>query len=229
VNNGADDPKDSDMDNLYFSTTGPHQYRVFYRPGMDGGGTWFGQEYATVLSTLYPNRQFRNCLEWCAGPAFIGYNILDHGLCKHLTLIEIHDETAAQSERSRSDSHNKCVDQVTIYNSGTISDIPAEKQFDLIVGNPPHFPHASVDPDVSRIESDDGWRVHRDFFANVKPRLAPDGVILLQENMIGSTVETFEKCIQHAGLQVRQWFRSPKWFKYPEDNCQIYYIEIVHV
>jgi methylase of polypeptide subunit release factors len=215
------------MNNLYFSTTGADQYRVYYQPGMDGGGTWFGQEYAEILSKKYPDRKFQHCLEWCAGPAFIGYNILDHGLCNHLSLIEIHAATAAEAERTRLDSYNNCSDRVTIYNSGTISDIPAHAQFDLIVGNPPHFPYASTDPDVSRIESDDGWQVHQDFFANVKRRLAPNGVILLQENMIGSTAQLFEPYIRQAGLELQDWFTSPNWFRQPTDDCQIYYMEIV--
>lgn len=215
------------MNNLYFSTTGATQYHVYYQPGMDGGGTWFGQEYSDIIAARYADRVFANCLEWCAGPAFIGYNILDHGLCQHLTLLEIHALTVAQAERSRVDPHNSCSDQVTIYNSGTMSDIPAHSQFDLIVGNPPHFPHASTDPEVSRIESDDGWQIHQEFFANVKNRLSPNGVILLQENMIGSTVDTFDLYIKQAGLELRDWFVSPKWFRHPTDDCQIYYMEIV--
>ena len=216
------------MNNLYFRTSGSHQYRVYYQPGMDGGGTWFGQEYAEILSEKYPERQFRNCLEWCAGPAFIGYNILDHGLCDQLTLLEIHAPTVAQAERSRTDSHNNCAELVTIYNSGTIADIPAAAQFDLIVGNPPHFPHPSTDPHVNRIECDVDWKIHQDFFANVKNRLAPEGIILLQENMLESTVHTFEPYIRRNGLRVLSWYTSPRWFKQPEESCQIYYIEIGH-
>jgi tRNA1(Val) A37 N6-methylase TrmN6 len=216
------------MNNLYFSTTGVNQYRVYYQPGMDGGGTWFGQEYAEILPKKYPDRKFQHCLEWCAGPAFIGYNILDHGLCKHLSLIEIHAATAAEAERTRLDSHNNCSDLVIIYNSGTVSDIPTETKFDLIVGNPPHFPHASEDSDVSRIESDVDWQVHQDFFDNIKSRLSADGIILLQENMLESTVATFEPYIKQNGLQVISWYPSPRWFKQPEEDCQIYYIEITH-
>lgn len=227
-NNGDDVPRDFKMNNLYFSTSGQRQYRVYYEPGMDGGGSWFGQEYTEILSSRYPNRVFGNCLEWCAGPAFIGYNILDHGLCQHLTLIEIHSATVEQAIKTKMDSYNNCADRVTIYNSGTVADIPNYTQFDLVVGNPPHFPHASVDADVSRIESDPEWLIHRDFFSNIKTRLLENGVILLQENMIGSTAKTFEHYVNQAGLKITEWFVSPKWFKQPEEICQIYYIEITH-
>lgn len=216
------------MNNLYFCTEGPRNFKVFYQPGMDGGGTWFGQEYVSIIKERYPEKTFSNCLEWCAGPAFIGYAILDHGLCNYLSLIEIHTPTAQQADRSRTDPGNNCADQVTIYNTGDIGQIPEGVKFDLIVGNPPHFFHASTDPVVSRIESDPGWLVHQNFYNNITQYLADDGVILLQENMVESTVDTFRSYIDAAGLKVTDWFRSPKWFKYPKDTCLIYYIEMTH-
>jgi methylase of polypeptide subunit release factors len=216
------------MNNLYFSTQGPRNFKVFYEPGMDGGGTWFGQEYISVIPERYPRRIFENCLEWCAGPGYIGYSILDHGLCNHLSLVEIHTPTAQQAQRTKEDSSNQCDSQVTIYNTGDISQLPENAKFDLIVGNPPHFFHASTDPTSSRIESDPGWQVHQNFFANIAQHLTRDGVILLQENMLETTVDTFSPYIESAGLKVTDWFQSPKWFGYPKDSCLIYYIEIMH-
>jgi len=214
--------------NLYFSTNGPRNFKVYYQPGMDGGGTWFGQEYIEVIKQRYPDKQFDNCLEWCAGPAFIGYAILDHALCRHLTLVEIHEPTAAMADKSRLDAHNQCADEVTIYNIGDISQLPEHEKFDLIVGNPPHFLFPSVDPDVSRIESDPNWAVHQNFYANIAEHLAPGGVILLQENMLESRPDSFKYFIREAGLKITDWFESPNWFKKPDDMCQIYYLEVRH-
>jgi methylase of polypeptide subunit release factors len=216
------------MNNLYFSTKGPRNFKVFYEPGMDGGGTWFGQEYISIIQERYPGKIFSNCLEWCAGPGYIGYAILNHGLCKHLSLIEIDPPTAQQAEQTRTDSDNNCSNEVTIYNTGDIGKIPNDVEFDLIVGNPPHFFHASTDPIASRIQSDPGWQVHQNFYANIASRLSDNGVILIQENMMGSTVETFNPYVEQAGLQVTDWFRSPMWFKYPKDSCLIYYMEVMH-
>jgi len=216
------------MDNLYFTTSGKTGYQVFYKPGMDGGGTWFGQEYADVIKELYRNRVFSNCLEWCAGPGYIGFNLLDHGLCKNLSLLEIHTPTAEQAIKSKHSIFNGCANAVTVYNAGSVAAIDPTTKFDLVVGNPPHFPNASDDPDVSRIESDPDWAVHADFFKNIKTRLAPDGVILLQENMIGSTPSVFEPYINANNLRINSWFKSKNWFDYPDELCKIYYIEIVH-
>lgn len=216
------------MNNLYFLTEGPRNLKVFYQPGMDGGGTWFGQEYISVIQQRYPGRVFKNCLEWCAGPGFIGYSILDHGLCEHLSLVEIHTPTAQQAEKSKLDAANNCSSEVTVYNIGDLSLLPEDAQFDLVVANPPHFLHPSTDETVSRIESDPEWRVHQNFYANIAEHLTPDGIILMQENMVESTVESFDFYIREAGLKVTDWFKSPKWFKHPDETCQIYYIEIRH-
>jgi hypothetical protein len=69
---------------MEFITSGQSKLSVFYHSWMDGGGTWFGQEYVDVIRDRYPGRVFERCYEWCSGPGYIGFNILDHGLCGSL-------------------------------------------------------------------------------------------------------------------------------------------------
>ena len=48
--------------------------RVHYRQHLDGGGTYFGQDFVPYLELRHMPRQQR-VFEWCAGPGFIGFSI----------------------------------------------------------------------------------------------------------------------------------------------------------
>jgi hypothetical protein len=41
-----------------FNTNGNNNLTVFYDSWMEGGGTWFGQEYVEIISQRYPGRVF---------------------------------------------------------------------------------------------------------------------------------------------------------------------------
>jgi hypothetical protein len=67
-----------------------------------------------------------------------------------------------------------------------------------VVSNPPHF--ADRSPGQLRYH-DPEWGVHRGFFAQVASHLNPGAVVVLQENNIGSTADTFAAMIAQAGLK----------------------------
>ena len=212
-----------------FKTTGPNQYTVFHLPETDGGGTWFGQELVEVIKERYPGRQFKHCWEWCAGPGFIGFSILDHNLCQKLLLSDIYDpavELAKESARRAG-----VADHVDALLFRDVALLPVHYQFDLIVANPPHEPYGTPVVHTAdhggRIEADPGWASHQNFFKHVKKHLTPNGVIILQENQCGSTLKDFEPMINQSGLQVLDSWPSLKHF-HPDQECQIYYIEIAH-
>lgn len=209
---------------LYFSSTGPRNLKVYYQPGMDGGGTWFGQEYVTMVADRY-RRRMGVCFEWCAGPGFIGYSLLDHGQCDRLVLADCYQPAVAAAKQTATDPDNRIQDRVKVHQSLTIGDLPETEPFDLVVGNPPHFYHPSDHTTFDRLDCDPGWSTHQEFFAHIGDRLTDDGKILLQENWLGSQPDTFRPWIEAAGLQITEWWRSPAWFREGED-CQIYYIEI---
>ena len=212
-----------------FETTGAQKFKVLHLPETDGGGTWFGQEYITMLKQRYPGRQFDRCWEWCAGPGFIGFNLLDHGICNRLFLSDIYDpavELAKETARQAG-----IADRVHALLFRDLAILPLDYQFDLIVANPPHEPNGTpvihTADHGGRIESDPGWTSHKNFFGHVADHLTEDGVIILQENQLCSTVKDFEPMIKDAGLFMRAWWRSPEFF-HSEQQCQIYYIEIAH-
>lgn len=207
-----------------FITTGHNQFRVYHDSWMDGGGTWFGQEYVDIIQKRYPNRVFARCYEWCSGPAFIGFSILDHGLCQSLCVSDIYD--AAINRVNETALANR-IDNVSAYATGAVSGLPDHEMFDLVVANPPHFLECPGDDNYQRIAVDKDWAAHQEFFANIKQHLLPDGVILLQENQAGSLhrEKDFEAYINAAGLEITAVFDSPTHYT-PDHYTQIYYIEI---
>lgn len=207
-----------------FITSGPNHYRVQHDSWMDGGGTWFGQEYADIIAQRYPGRVFERCYEWCSGPAFIGFNILDHGLCQSLCTSDIYTEAI---ERVKETAEINSIDDVGAYATGTVAGLPDCEQFDLVVANPPHFLTCPGDDNYQRIAVDQNWAAHQEFFANIGRHLLPNGIILLQENQAGSLnrEHDFEPFITAAGLEITAVFNSPKHYN-PQDHTQIYYIEI---
>ena len=212
-----------------FQTGGNPNISVLYLDETDGGGTWFGQEYIPVLQQRYPNRKFRHAYEWCAGPGFIGFALLAHGICDQLLLSDIYDPAVELSKETarRADVSNQ-VDALLFRDMALL---PAHYQFDLIVANPPHEPFGTPIVHTAdhggRIEADPGWASHQNFFKHISKHLDNDGVILLQENAFRGAVENFQNMIELSGLEIKDSWPSTQYFK-PNTETQIYYIEIGH-
>jgi predicted RNA methylase len=170
--------------------------RVSYKNHLDGGGRGFGQDFIPLLQHYGLPKQGR-AFEWCAGPGFIGFSLLAHGLCETLCLADINPEAVQACRRTIAD--NSLSDRVAVYCSDNLGNIPPDERWDLVVSNPPHF----IDEYLGNLRAHDpDWRVHREFFRTVAPFLRPGGVIVLQENNAGSTVDTFRPMIEESGLAV---------------------------
>ena len=209
---------------MEFITSGQSKLSVFYHSWMDGGGTWFGQEYVDIIRDRYPGRVFERCYEWCSGPGYIGFNILDHGLCGSLCVSDVY-QPAIQAVHET--IKNNKLHNVSAYATGTVSQLPKNEKFDLVVANPPHFLSCPGDENYQRIAVDQNWTAHQEFFENIGRHLLPDGIILLQENQSGSMnrEQDFAPFIDTAGLQITAVVNSPKYYT-PDHHTRIYYIEI---
>ena len=86
---------------MQFNPGGPRGLNVYYDSWMEGGGTWFGQEYIELIKQRY-TRTFEKCYEWCSGPGFIGFGILDHELCKKVCLSDIYEPAINQAVKTTS-------------------------------------------------------------------------------------------------------------------------------
>jgi len=208
---------------MEFITSGANKYRVKYDSWMDGGGTWFGQEYIKIVKQRYP-KQFQRCYEWCSGPAYIGFGLLDHGICRGLCVSDIYEPAIQRVQETIAVNQ---LSTVTAYAIDSVSEMPDHEQFDLVVANPPHFLECPGDDNYQRIAVDADWQAHQDFFRYIGHHLLPGGVILLQENQAGSLrrEQEFEPFIDAAGLVITDVFNSPEYYT-PNHYTQIYYIEI---
>ena len=169
--------------------------RVYFKRHLDGGGTSFGQDFIPFLESRRTPRQQR-VFEWCAGPGFIGFSILAQGLAETLCLADINTEAVDACRLTITE--NGLAERVSVCYSDNLKDIPDSERWDLVVSNPPHF-----DDRVGDLRGhDDDWHLHREFFAAVGRFLKPGGVIVLQENNRGSTVETFRDMIEASDLSI---------------------------
>lgn len=170
--------------------------RVHFKKDLDGGGSGFGQEYISYLRNRGMPRQHR-VFEWCAGPGFIGFSMLGNGLAETLCVADINPAAVAACRRTIKD--NGLGERAVVYLSDNLADIPVSEKWDLVVSNPPHF----VDDFHGELRGHDpDWRIHREFFAGVRHYLKPGGMLIIQENNRGSTIETFRGMIEEAGLHV---------------------------
>ncbi len=170
--------------------------RVNYREHLDGGGRTSGIEYLPLFHDIGMPRQAR-VFEWCAGPGFIGFALLGYGFCDTLCLADVNPEAVEACRLTV--TQNGLAERVTVHHSDNLDAIPASEQWDLVVGNPPHF--IDISPGELRFHDED-WKLHRRFFAMIGRFLKPGGIIVLLENNRGSTVETFRSMIEAAGLSI---------------------------
>jgi methylase of polypeptide subunit release factors len=214
---------------MQYTTTGKYAINVYYDSWMDGGGMWFGLDYIDVINQRYPGRTFEHCLEWCSGPGFIGFELLDHGICSGLCLSDIYTPAIDRANETIAHLPDPLQHRASAYATAAVAGLPIAKQFDLVVANPPHFLECPGDDNIQRIKVDADWAAHREFFLSIKQHLLPNGIILLQENQAGSLAreQEFEADINESGLKITAVFDSKRYYT-PNDHTQIYYIEICH-
>lgn len=169
---------------------------VHYKKHLDGGGTYFGQDFIPLLKNWGVPKQQR-AFEWCAGPGFIGLSMMANGLCETLCLADINPEAVEACQRTV--TANGIASRVSVYESDNLKNIPSTEQWDLVVSNPPHFDNGYFEHELRA--HDPGWQLHRGFLQDVGKFLKPDGVVVLQENNNGSTAATFQPMIEEAGLK----------------------------
>jgi methylase of polypeptide subunit release factors len=151
----------------------------------DGGGS---TQYADFINFFKEKGddlpKYKNCLEWCAGPGFIGYSLLDEEVCQHVTFMDIH-EPAIDDARNNA-IFNNLTDRTSFYTIDAIHKLPTDLKFDLVVGNPPHSLKASEEwlnnKGLFRLIVDLDWKIHEEFFAHITDYLLPGAEVILSEN-----------------------------------------------
>ena len=177
---------------------------VNYSPDLDGGGMGFGQEFPRVIKEKMGKTA--HIFEFCAGPGFIGFSLLAKGLCEKLTLADISPEAVKACEETI--KKNNLQEKVSVYLSDCLDSIPETEKWDLVVGNPPHWPSSEdwYHADIKRF--DPGLKIHKRFYKDIHKFLKPNGSILFQENGRATTAEDFAPIIAESGLEIIDTFRA---------------------
>jgi methylase of polypeptide subunit release factors len=165
---------------------------------LDGGGSV--QRFQFVDKVKQQNKTYKSGLEWCAGMGLIGYNVFSQNLCETMSFNDLF-EPAIQNILENA-TNNQVSDKINAYLGNSISVIPTDKKFDLVVSNPPHtdnsegwreasmqnFIDSNREPwtpelydNWERLIVDEEWKSHYDFFKHLKNYLLPDADIFISE------------------------------------------------
>jgi hypothetical protein len=165
---------------------------VHYLPHLDGGGSTFGRQFLPLLKYLI--KPVPVAFEWCCGPAFIGFSLLGHGVCKKLFLSDANP--AAENAVRRTVHKNGLGKTVKFFLRDTVDALPRLPMLDLVVANPPHFNQCKG----NRLADDQNWRVHREFFECIHSRLRPNADVFLQENFMGAPPHLIVRLANYSKL-----------------------------
>jgi len=174
---------------------------------LNGGGILLTYEFAHIVSQKIG--KVHHAFEYCAGPGFIGFNLLANGLCDKLTLSDINPDAIKAIRQTIED--NNLQDKVSVYESDCLMDIPEHEQWDLVVGNPPWDLRTNNKKNI-RV-CDISQRAHKLFFRDIKKFLKPNGSILFVEGHEYSKISSFKNMIENNGLEVIDYIKPVPFFK----------------
>ncbi len=162
------------------------RFEILYQQQLDGDGPSMAKQFVELIKGKYPDRlPFETCYEWCSGPGFIGFALLEANICKNLVLADIN--SVAVEAAKKTVEHNNLGDSVRVYHSDNLKSIPASESFDLVVSNPPNFYclnplHPSYAFLVNDLRPNDPeWKLHREFYKEIPQFLNPDAVLAIEE------------------------------------------------
>lgn len=194
-----------------------NDFVVTYMDGLDGGGIDHLPDFRNALQ-LAGQEKYDRAVEWCAGFGVIGFDFLNRNVCNHMSFIDCHPP--AIEWLGETINQNDIIDKTDLYLVDQISLIPEDVKWDLVLANPPHsfetetkqyFQNSISDPigraDVIRLTCDEGFLIHREFFANIRNHLNPNADIFISE--VGH-LETIEAMAQECGLLVMGRYDAPK-------------------
>ena len=189
--------------------------KVYYLPHLESGGNTFGQDYLPVVRKLF--RKVNHACEFGAGPGFIGFSLLAHGLCKKLTLVEINPEAVKVAKETI--KRNRLQGKVSVYLSDGLSKVPAREKWDLVVSNPPHFNGKEKNYLEDLRVYDPSWRIHERFYQGIGKHLNEGGSVLFYENIYGARPSFWEKMIRkNRDLKYIRSFRYRKFGALPKTS-----------
>lgn len=176
--------------------------KIFYHPELDGGGKDIAVTDNHYIDFIKNNiGKVDTIFEWCCGPAFIGFRLLEENLCNNLVLADVNNNAL---EMCRKTVQENKLDNVKIYHSDNFKNIPIQK-FDLIVGNPPFYSKKRTLLNWNEVlYVDDNWHIHENFYNNVSKYLTKNSDLLILEHPNQSDPTDFEDMIDSNNLKIKQ-------------------------
>lgn len=143
----------------------------------------------------------------------MGFALLGSGLCERLTLADI-SPVAVEACRETI-RRNGLEERVNVYLSDNLTDVPATESWDLVFGDPPHFPVAlqrHIDQGFEMRSVDRDWQIHRRFFEQLPTHTKPGTRLFLTESRVaGNHDDLIVSMVHDAGFELVE----PVW-EYPE-------------
>ncbi len=131
------------------------------------------------------DRAFPRLLDWCCGAGFLGFRMLEEGICEELCMVDINPRAIESVQNTITE--NRLARRVTCYAGENLRVIPPNEKFDLVVANPPGFyaintqhPLGAVIPKDQR-SVDEGWAARRGFYRGIREYLNPGALVLISE------------------------------------------------
>jgi len=199
-------------------------FDVLYTKEIDGFGRYHSQIYPMVLAKIYPGQQFNNCLEWCAGPGFIGFRLMADNVVNSLTMMDLYAPALEACENTWKNRPPRLEQKTMETVQGSTVDCLENRLFDLIVANPPNFDNNDLYPTITnkyRITQDPNWQSHNNFFLNIKKNLTPNGKILLMKHKDGSQPSGHLTSIRDGGLKLNRILTV-------RQSINFYFIEVTY-
>jgi methylase of polypeptide subunit release factors len=170
--------------------------KLVYPQHLEGGCFWLKDEFIAVIKDINKH-PYKHCFEWCSGLGGIGFENLGHNLCEKITFNDYYD--LAIENCLENAKNNSLIEKVKGYITHTISTIPDDDKWDLVIGTPPHCFDAEQHLEYlnkenknlsgslsasnwARLTIDDGMEIHKDFFKNIKNHLLDDADLLILGN-----------------------------------------------
>lgn len=170
---------------------------VYYNDDLYVGANQLGYDIARIIQRYYPDKKFNHTLDWCCGAGFLGFTVFSSNLTDKLTLMDKYVSAIEACEKTIQGIDH--ADRIK-----TTTELP-DQSFDLVIGNPPWFLINNMlllNDSYARKTSDIDGKIHKEFFADIKTRLAEDGIVILVEGKASSSPLYFKNMVEENDLKI---------------------------
>jgi methylase of polypeptide subunit release factors len=177
---------------------------------LSGGGQYFKDDFIRILKE-HGKEKYSRGFEWCCGFGIIGYEVLGLGIANHMAFSDYYDNAIYDiNDTAKNNNIENCVSS---YITPTISGIPDNEIWDLVIGNPPHAfsdietsrqslaPSSTVD-DTLRTLVDDGMEIHKEFFMSIRKHLTDNADVIIYEPEFWFYENIFKEMADAGGLYI---------------------------